>query len=113
MKKRPVKLVTTLVIVMISFFLGSPIFAEKIEFPDPPPYNFKFTDSEAKEKSSSGDYFREIRHKYQVLNEKLYLGKIDEDELAKLIKSEITSLIPNREYEIALQLSEQKARLGK
>ncbi|KOO43079.1 hypothetical protein [Priestia koreensis] len=113
MEKRPVKLVSTLVIVMISLLLGSPIFAEKIEFPDPPPSNFKFTDPKAKEKSSSGDYFKEIQNKYQVLHEKFYSGKIDEDELAKLINSEITPLIPNREYEIALHISEQKARLGK
>ena len=43
----------------------------------------------------------------------MMMRKIDEAEVARLIKTEISPLLPNKEFEIALQLSECKARQGK
>ncbi|MGE7768667.1 hypothetical protein [Peribacillus sp. NPDC096540] len=50
--------------------------------------------------------------KMQDIFKKYDKGDIDENGVVKLINSENAPLLPNKEYEIALQLSERKARKG-
>jgi hypothetical protein len=84
----------------------------KIESPLEAPSNYVFKNPDAKAKASSGCFFYEVSWKMQDIFRRFDAGEIDEDEVAKLIKSEVTPLLPDKEYEIALQLNERKARAG-
>lgn len=85
----------------------------KIETLPEAPLNYVFKTPDAKTKATTGDFFREVIGKMQAIFKKYDDGEIDEAEVAKLIKTKISPLLPNKEYEIALQLSERKARQGK
>ena len=85
----------------------------KIESPAEAPSNYVFKNPDAKAKASTGDFFREVSGRMQAIFKKYDDAEIDEAEVARLIKTEISPLLPNKEFEIALQLSERKARQGK
>ncbi|MDR7003015.1 hypothetical protein [Neobacillus niacini] len=113
------KLISTGFMVGICLLSSSPGLARenvsttKIESPPEAPSNYVFKNPDAKAKASTGDFFREVSGKMQAIFKKYDEGEIDEAEVARLIKTEISPLLPNKEYEIALQLSERKARQGK
>lgn len=113
------KLISVGSIVGICLFLSSPGLAKevvsttKIESPSEAPSNYVFKNPDAKAKASTGDFFRNVRGKMQAILKQYDDGEIDEAEAARLIKTEISPLLPTKEYEIALELSECKARQGK
>ncbi|PEL14459.1 hypothetical protein [Bacillus sp. AFS017336] len=75
--------------------------------------NYKFKNPDAEAKAASDCFFYKVSWKMQDIFRRFDSGELNENEVAKLISSEISPLIPNKEYEIALELSEQKARTGR
>lgn len=113
------KLLSVGLMVGVCLFFTSPVLARenvrttnKIEIPPLAPLNYVFKNQDAKAKALSGAFFYEVSWKMQDIFRRYDSGGIDEDGVVKFIKSEISPLLPNKEYEIALQLSEQKARAG-
>ncbi|MFD0051672.1 hypothetical protein ACFVHQ_20545 [Actinomycetes bacterium NPDC127524] len=114
------KYLSGVTIILTFLFLSSPVLARenpigtnKIEFPSVAPSNYVFNTPDAKAKASSGCFFYEVSWKMQDIFRRFDVGEIDEDEVAKLIQSKISTLLPDNEYKIALQLSERKAKAGK
>ncbi|MFD0048934.1 hypothetical protein ACFVHQ_06345 [Actinomycetes bacterium NPDC127524] len=113
------KLISVIFTVGLCLLLSSPglarenVITTKIHSLPEAPLNYVFKNPDAKAKASNGDFFKELSGKMQAIFKKYDEGEIDEAEVAKLIKIEISALLPNKEFEIALQLSERKARQGK